>query len=166
MAAPYTNRPASKMLAVIVREAHQAEALRALSDTRRARSLSELDADPHALGEVADALGLDRTGARALVASAYAERGERLDTDAEILLIGLAAPLAMDVVGTIRVWITSGGPNVWIELDLNRDGEIEDGRLRYCWGEMDDTSHLTQDELTAIVALYRIDRDTAAYLAA
>lgn len=63
-------------------------------------------------------------------------------------------PLCIDSRIRKRIWLSFGGPNVWIDIIMDEDGIVESGKYEYRWGSGSQTYELSDDEADEIAQLY------------
>jgi hypothetical protein len=63
-------------------------------------------------------------------------------------------PLCIDTFTRKRIWLTFGGPNIWIDIILDNDGHPYSGTYEYRWGSESQTYELSNDEVDEIAEAY------------
>lgn len=161
------KRPALDTLRGILADANQLDALRAIE--RVGLTLSDILTDPDEAANAADAISqatgtaVDTADAVQIVRAAYSDRSYSPDADAGMIADGYTDDaLSIDFPKTARIALTLGGPNVFVDLNLDDEYRPYSGRIVYTWGSDQDTALLTADEIARVLYRYGIDSDSLA----
>lgn len=64
--------------------------------------------------------------------------------------------LSIETIETVRIWLTLGGPNIFIDVQFTKHKNCIGGRLHYAWGSESMDYPLTQEEAEEIADLFYV----------